>query len=231
MKQGMKESYEKGVANRSAPSFALHTARCSAKRKQGYRAGWGLSSEKMQSGRRPFCIGGGQHGGSDIASPWSVLRSRRPQTRLEASCTRTGRPRRRLLPTSSRTAGEGSGRKARMHVTEESDSGVLPMNHSNKVEQSMAESEEGRPLIKENIHQPSTRPTQSGARVLQGLAGVRKAARDHKEMKFTALLHHVTVDLLRDSFSSLKRKAAPGVDGMTWQEYEAGLAGGLARLD
>ena len=49
-----------------------------------------------------------------------------------------------------------------MNVTEESDSGVLPMNHSNKVEQSMAESEEGRPLIKENIHQSSTLPTQSG---------------------------------------------------------------------
>src|ERR1700740_2877241 len=97
-----------------------------------------------------------------------------------------------------------------MHVPEESDSGVLPMNHSNKIEQSMAESEEGRPLIKENIHQSSTRPTQSGARVSQGLAGVRKVAREHKEMKFTALLHHVTVDLLRDSFSSLKRKAAPG---------------------
>jgi len=55
-----------------------------------------------------------------------------------------------------------------MNVTEESDSGVLPMNHSNKVEQSMAESEEGRPLIRENIHQPSTRPTQSGACVSQG---------------------------------------------------------------
>ena len=40
-------------------------------------------------------------------------------------------------------------------------------------------------------------------------------------MRYTALLHHVTVDLLRDSLSSLKRKAAPGVDGMTWQEYEA----------
>ena len=91
-------------------------------------------------------------GGSDIASSCLVLRSRRPQTRLEASCTRTGRPRRRLLPTSSRTAGEGLGRKARMNVAEESDSGVLPMNHSNKIEQSMAESEEGRPLIKENIH-------------------------------------------------------------------------------
>jgi len=117
-----------------------------------------------------------------------------------------------------------------MNVPEESDSGIVPMNHSNKIEQSMAESEEGRPLIKENIHQSSTRPTQSGAHVSQGLAGVRKVARDHKEMKFTALLHHVTVDLLRDSFSSLKRKAAPGVDGMTWQEYEAALEGRLADL-
>ena len=50
-------------------------------------------------------------------------------------------------------------------------------------------------------------------------------------MRFTALLHHVTVDLLRDSFYALKREAAPGVDGMTWQEYETDLddtAGGLA---
>ena len=94
----------------------------------------------------------------------------------------------------------------------------------------MAESEEGRPLIKENTLQPHTRPTQSGASVSQGLVGVRKAAREYKEMKFTALLHHVTVDLLRDSFGSLKRKAAAGVDGMTWQEYEAGLEGRLADL-
>src|SRR6202047_4388364 len=117
-----------------------------------------------------------------------------------------------------------------MNVPEESDSGVLPMNHSNKVEQSMAESEEGRPLIKENIHQSSTRPTQSGADVSQGLAGVRKVARDHKEMKFTAWLHQVTVDQLRDSFTPLKPKCAPGGDGMTWQAYEAGLEGRLADL-
>jgi group II intron reverse transcriptase/maturase len=104
------------------------------------------------------------------------------------------------------------------------------MNHSNKIEQSIAESEEGRPLIEENTHQVNTPPTQSGTRVSQGLAGVRKAAKEHKELKFTALLHHVTVDLLRDSFGSLKRKAAPGVDGMTWQEYEVGLEGRLADL-
>jgi RNA-directed DNA polymerase len=80
------------------------------------------------------------------------------------------------------------------------------MNHSNKIEQSMAESKEGRPLIEENIHQPSTHPTQSGARASQGLAGVRKAAREHKEMKFTALLHHVTVDLCGHTRQGLHHK-------------------------
>ena len=49
-------------------------------------------------------------------------------------------------------------------------------------------------------------------------------------MKFTALLHHLTVDLLRESFYSLKRKAAPGVDGVTWQEYEDGLEDRLINL-
>ena len=76
----------------------------------------------------------------------------------------------------SRTVGEGSGRNARVYAPEESDSGIVPMIHSNKIEQSMAESEEGRPLIEENTHQASTRPTQSGARVSLGLLGVRKAS-------------------------------------------------------
>ena len=110
-----------------------------------------------------------------------------------------------------------------MYVSEESHSGILPMNHTNKDGTSSAESGEGRPLIKENARQPNTYPTQSGKGVSQGLADVRKAARDNKEMKFTALRHHLTVDLLRESFYSLKRKAAPGVDGVTWQEYEVGL--------
>ena len=57
--------------------------------------------------------------------------------------------------------------------------------------------------------------TQSGKGVSQGLASVRKAARENKEMKFTALLHHMTVELLRESFYALKRKATPGVDGVT----------------
>ena len=104
------------------------------------------------------------------------------------------------------------------------------MNHSNKDGKPLAENEEGRPLIKENARQPNTCSTQSEKRVSQGLAGVRKAARENKEMKFTALLHHLTADLLRESFYALKRKAAPGVDGVTWQEYETGLEDRLVDL-
>ena len=111
-------------------------------------------------------------------------------------------------------------RTAHMHVFQESDSGTVPMNHMNKDGKPSAESEEGRPLIKENTHHSSMPSTQSETRVSKGLAGVRKAARERKELKFTALLHHLTVGLLWDSFYSLKRKAAYGVDGVTWQEYE-----------
>jgi RNA-directed DNA polymerase len=99
-----------------------------------------------------------------------------------------------------RPAGEGASRTVRVHVLEESDSGTVPMNHSNNSGRPPAESEEGRPLIKENAHQSSTLSTQSEVRVSQGLTGVRRVARERKEMRFTALLHHLTVGLLRDSF-------------------------------
>jgi group II intron reverse transcriptase/maturase len=104
------------------------------------------------------------------------------------------------------------------------------VNLSNNGEQSSAEIEEGRTRTKENIVQSHTSPTQSGKRVSQGLRGVREAAKTRKQEQFTALLHHVTIDLLRGSFHALKRQATPGVDGVTWQEYETGLEGRLADL-
>jgi RNA-directed DNA polymerase len=129
-----------------------------------------------------------------------------------------------------RSAGEGKSRTARAYVSEESHGGIVPMNHSNKDRNSLAENGEGRTPIKENVRQSNTYPTQSENRVSQGLAGVRKAAKENKEMKFTALLHHLTIELLRESFYSLKRKAAPGVDGVTWQEYEPELEDRLVDL-
>ena len=82
------------------------------------------------------------------ASPGSALRSLRPQTRLDTFCTRTGRPRR--CPPCGGPTGEGLGRTARVHVSEESDSGVVPMKHSNKDLRRSAENAEGRLLVKEN---------------------------------------------------------------------------------
>jgi group II intron reverse transcriptase/maturase len=66
--------------------------------------------------------------------------------------------------------------------------------------------------------------------VSQGLDRVRHAAKQRKKEKFTSLLHHVTVDLLREAFLALKRHAAPGVDGVTWQDYEAALESNLQDL-
>ena len=76
-----------------------------------------------------------------------------------------------------RTVGEGKSCTAHMHVSEGSDSGVVPMNRWNKDGEPSADSEEGRPLVKENTHQASTYSTQSEVRVSQGLTGVRKAAK------------------------------------------------------
>src|ERR1043165_3376472 len=122
-------------------------------------------------------------------------------------------------------SGKAHGRTPDTHAVEESDSGVVPMNQPNKSGNPLAEVGEGRPEIKENIAQSSTRPTQSGGSVSQGLSGVRQRAKERKQEKFTALLHHLTVDLLRESYFALQRKAAPGVDGETWQQYGTGLSG------
>jgi retron-type reverse transcriptase len=66
--------------------------------------------------------------------------------------------------------------------------------------------------------------------VSQGLERVREAAKQRKKERFTALLHHVTIDLLKDAYSWLKREAAPGVDGRTWQSYKQNLEVNLAEL-
>ena len=121
-------------------------------------------------------------------------------------------------------------RTADTNVQEKSDCAVVPVNHPNKGRKLSAEVGEGRAQTQENIGQSHMRPTQSGKRMSQGLSGVRKAARERKQERFTALLHHLSVGLLRDSFYALKRQASPGIDGVRWQEYEAGLEDRLTDL-
>ena len=121
-------------------------------------------------------------------------------------------------------------RTADTNVQEQSDCVVVPMNQPNKEGPPSAEVGEGRAQTEENIVPSHMHLTQSGKRMSQGLNGVRQVAQERKQERFTALLHHLTVDLLRDSFFALKRKAAPGVDGVTWQEYETGLEDRLIDL-
>src|SRR5262249_14936281 len=116
------------------------------------------------------------------------------------------------------------------HTLEGSDRAIVSMNQTNKEERSSAEAGEKRARTKENIIQPNTSPTQSGERVSQGLNGVREAAKKRKQERFTALLHHMNVELLRNSYYALKRQAAPGIDGVTWQEDETGLEDRLGDL-
>src|ERR1700726_1270097 len=125
---------------------------------------------------------------------------------------------------------KASSRTTDMHTLEKSDCAVLPVNRPNKGGQLPAEAGEGRAQMKENIDQPHMLLTQSGKGMSQGLDGVRKAARERKQERFTSLLHHLSVELLRDSFYALQRKASPGVGGVTWEEYETGLEGRLVDL-
>jgi group II intron reverse transcriptase/maturase len=88
----------------------------------------------------------------------------------------------------------------------------------------------GRRSTKENTSEPAAFRTQGRADASSGLVRVRERARKDKRAKFTHLLHHVTVDLLREGFYALKRGAAPGVDEVTWGQYEVGLEDRLVDL-
>jgi group II intron reverse transcriptase/maturase len=110
-----------------------------------------------------------------------------------------------------------------MHEPEKSDTVVVAVKPTNNAERSAAELVEPRTGTKGNANQQSTRRAQDRESVSQALERVRLAARRGKKEKFTSLLHHVDPEMLKTSFYALKRDAAPGVDGMTWDAYEQGL--------
>ncbi len=113
---------------------------------------------------------------------------------------------------------------------EKSDPSTVAKKPANNPGRSGAESVERREGAKGNSGQQRTHRTPSRESVSSGLLRVRERARRDKKERFTALLHHVTVDLLRTAFLSLKRNAAPGVDDVTWPQYEQNLEVSLVDL-
>src|SRR6266700_931177 len=118
---------------------------------------------------------------------------------------------------------EGEEPKPMMHERGKSDSAVRAVKPANKAERSAAELVEQRAGTKGNADQQSTRRAQERESVSQALGRIRQAAKQRKKEKFTTLFHHISVELLRLSFFAIKKDAAPGVDGLTWQDYEADL--------
>jgi RNA-directed DNA polymerase len=119
------------------------------------------------------------------------------------------------------------------HGHEKSDFAIVAVKPANKVVrpaaersvtgQAAAEPVERRAETKGNADQQSTHRTQSRASVTQALERIRIAARERKKERFTALFHHISLDLLEEAFYELKENAAPGVDRLRWTDYEADL--------
>ena len=189
--------------------------------------GWGIELRKTNLGCRPCCLKGkaksappGTRGGGES---YVVREPSTPGNRMHEN-------REASILAAAGQSGPGSGQTAKlgMHEVEESESAVVPRKEPNDGQPK--EALEGRADAKENRDQPRTDLTQDKTNVSPGLVAVRQRARERRAEKFTNLLHHLTVELLRASYYALQRKSAAGVDGVTWQEYEAGLDGRLVDL-
>lgn len=124
-----------------------------------------------------------------------------------------------------------------MNADGKSDESIVPAKQANKdrvdlsTTERSAESAEESDSTKRNVEQTALPRTPGRTkRKSRGLGGVREAARKDSKLKFTALLHHVNEDCLTEAFLNLKKSAAAGVDGVTWQDYEHNLESHIAGL-
>ena len=120
--------------------------------------------------------------------------------------------------------------KIMMHGAEKSDRPIVPMKRANKAGQPAAEPVEGRGWIEGNAGAQSTVRTQSRAAVSQARSRIREAVARNRNERLTALLHHINADVLRAAFFTLKKRAAPGIDRVTWDQYAADLEDHLQDL-
>jgi RNA-directed DNA polymerase len=117
-----------------------------------------------------------------------------------------------------------------MNDPQKSDCREVARRPANASEGSGGESVERRRQAEGNPSETHTCRTQSRIGVSQGLERVQERARQNRKERFTALLHHIDVERLKAAYFALKRKAAPGVDGLTWAQYGEGLEDKLVEL-
>ena len=117
-----------------------------------------------------------------------------------------------------------------MYDRGKSDDPVVPTKPPNNAQGGVAEAVEGRGSPKGNAASATRSGHGAGQSVPSGLDRVRRVAQKDKEVRFTALLHHVDVDRLRAAYWAIRPKAAPGVDGVTWHDYGQDLEENLKDL-
>lgn len=228
----MKESYAEGPASHGDPESCVRPSDGPGEALTGAHTGEVLSREIRQSqGADAVVLSGRQHlherNGEFMEAP--------ARSETFSMCGNSMRENRETsLPPSGDgpegRVGKAIGRTPTMHGSEESDRPIVPTKSPNKPRQPGAEAMEGRGLVKENTGQQNTLRTQRREGVPSALDRVRQAAQRSKAVRFSALFHHVTQEGLREAFMSIKRKASPGIDGVTWTQYEQDLDSNIADL-
>jgi RNA-directed DNA polymerase len=222
----MKESHGKGPASHPDPESCVDGREAGGEALTGAHAGQPSSCEIRSSGvPTPLSEAEGHTEGGVIGEPSSdPAQSKTLSMRGNSLHGNREIPVTAIVDGSMARSGKGKTLTPGTHATGKSDDGIVPEKSSNKDgPPTSAETMEGRPPTKGNSVPTATPPTQSGIGVSPGLHRVREVARRDKKARFTALLHHIDVPLLIQSFYSLKSEAAPGSDGVTWQQYEADL--------
>lgn len=227
----MKEPYGEGPASHTGPESCADVREDIGEALTGVHTGQPLSCEINSSGVPTAFVsaeGNIVHGANreSCADPaqsktlcmcGNSLHGNREIPKVPVQDGRAGRPEK----ANCRTSG--------VYASGKSDGCIVPEKPSNKGSLPAEVVEERQPTERNSL-QTATARTQSRADVSIGLQGVREVARKQEHVRFNALLHHVTVSLLYESFYALKRQAVPGVDGMTWREYEDGLGDRLVDL-
>ena len=229
----MKEPYSEGVAPHTDPESCIVGSNDGSEALTGARTGQPLSGEIEMSGTPTLLTeaegnteGGVRREPSFGSAPSETL----------CTCGNSLHGNREVPGIPSPDGGDGRLGKAKchtpdVHVSGKSDGCIVPRKLPNKGRRYLpAEEVEGRRPTKGNTERTATPRTQSRKSVSPGLQRVRKVAKKDKDVRFTALLHHVTPEALEDSFFALKRQAAPGIDGVTWEQYQKALGKRLENL-
>ncbi len=224
----MKELHAEGIANRSDPESCGRHREVPPEALTGALMGADTESRKLLPDADPLTLRGRPH----VEHRYSEVLGD-PAGSKTRGTSRTFKHENRDTPGMSVGAGrtdravQGPTRTTAMHDPGESDEGVVPMIHRRSADRGMGE---GRPETSGNPNWPTMTETQDSGLMLSGLERVRQAAKRDKGLRFTSLMHHITLGMLEDAYGSLKRNAAAGIDGMTWAEYGEDLAPRLADL-